>query len=154
MDEFNWLEPLDRRIEQIKRETEDLQRRNRIRQQSAEVAAYLLSEGPHPECIDGIQSIQEKEALLALHRLYTQNDKGLRQLAMEDHRTKLLKAVEEAIDVAPPTSEGQARAAIIAVADWFDELLETMGVLPAAIPSLLRWQANQHHYLGDDTETE
>ena len=61
-------------------------------------------------------------------------------------RTKLLKMVEAAIEVAPPDTELEARAAIDAVADWFDELLETMGVMPSAIPALLRWQANQHEY--------
>lgn len=65
-------------------------------------------------------------------------------------RTKLLKMVEAAIEVAPPDTEMEARAAIDAVADWFDELLETMGAMPSAIPTLLRWQANQHEYLSDD----
>lgn len=72
---------------------------------------------------------------------------------MSDH-TKLLKMVEAAIEVAPPDTELEARAAIDAVADWFDELLETMGVMPSAIPALLRWQANQHDYLGEDTEDD
>ena len=69
-------------------------------------------------------------------------------------RTKLLKMVEAAIEVSPPDTELEARAAIDAVADWFDELLETMGVMPSAIPALLRWQAHQHEYLGEDTETQ
>lgn len=68
--------------------------------------------------------------------------------------TKLLKMVIEEQDTAPPDPECQARAAICAVADWFDELLLTMGVMPSAIPALLRWQANQHEYLGEDTEDD
>jgi hypothetical protein len=31
--------------------------------------------------------------------------------------------------------------------------LETMGVMPSAIPALLRWQANQHEYLGNDLQS-
>ena len=64
--------------------------------------------------------------------------------------TKLLKMVMAELETAPPDTEAEARAAICAVADWFDELLETMGVMPSAIPALLRWQANQHEYLSDD----
>lgn len=68
---------------------------------------------------------------------------------MSEH-TKLLTMVMEYLETAPPDTEMEARAAICAVADWFDELLETMGVMPSAIPALLRWQANQHEYLRDD----
>ena len=63
---------------------------------------------------------------------------------MENQRTKLLTMVMENLEIAPPNTEAEAQAAICAVADWFDELLETMGVMPSAIPALLRWQANQH----------
>lgn len=63
------------------------------------------------------------------------------------NRTKLLTMVTESLDTAPPDSEAEAQAAIYAVAEWFDELLETMGVLPSSIPTLLRWQANQHEVL-------
>lgn len=69
-------------------------------------------------------------------------------------RTKLLKMVMAELETAPPNTEAEAQAAICAVADWFDELLETMGVMPSAIPALLRWQANQHEYLGEDTEDD
>ena len=68
--------------------------------------------------------------------------------------TKLLEMVMAAIEVAPPDTEKEAQAAIDAVADWFDELLETMGVMPSAIPALLRWQANQHQYLAEGTEDD
>lgn len=65
-------------------------------------------------------------------------------------RTKLLRMVEEALDRSPPDSERQAQYAIDAVAEWFDDLLDVMGVQPSAVPTLLRWQAHQHEYLGDD----
>ena len=68
--------------------------------------------------------------------------------------TKLLKMVMAELETAPPDTKAEAQAAIYAVADWFDELLETMGVMPSAIPALLRWQANQHEYLGEDTEDD
>lgn len=69
---------------------------------------------------------------------------------MTDNKTKLLKMVIKELEKSPPNSECQAQAAIYAVADWFDELLLQMGVIPESIPTLLRWQANQHDYLNDD----
>ena len=68
-------------------------------------------------------------------------------------RTKLLTMVTEALDTAPPNSEAEAQAAIDTVADWFEEVLSVMGVTPSAIPSLLQWQAHQHEYLGEDSES-
>ena len=73
---------------------------------------------------------------------------------MTDHKTKLLKMVMEELDNAPLDPECQAQAAIYAVADWFDELLLIMGVTPSSIPCLLRWQANQHDYLAEDSEDD
>lgn len=61
-------------------------------------------------------------------------------------RTKLLTMVTEYLETAPPDTELEAKAAIDAVADWFEEVLDVMGVTPSAIPSLLRWQAHQHEY--------
>ena len=69
------------------------------------------------------------------------------------NRTKLLTMVTDALEIAPPDSEGQAQAAIDTVAVWFEEVLETMGITPSAIPSLLQWQAHQHEYLGEDSES-
>jgi hypothetical protein len=69
-------------------------------------------------------------------------------------RTKLLTMVTEALDVAPPYSERQAQAAIDAVAEWFEEVLETMGITPSSIPTLLQWQAHQHEYLGEDASND
>lgn len=68
-------------------------------------------------------------------------------------RTKLLTMVMEYLETAPPNTEAEAQAAINAVADWFEEVLETVGVTPSSIPSLLQWQAHQHEYLGEDSET-
>lgn len=66
-------------------------------------------------------------------------------------RTKLLTMVTEALQTAPPNDEAEAQAAIDAVAEWFEEVLEVMGVTPSAIPSLLQWQAHQHEYLRDSS---
>ena len=62
---------------------------------------------------------------------------------MTNH-TKLLTMVTEYLETAPPNTEAEAKAANDAVADWFEEVLDVMGVTPSAIPSLLRWQAHQH----------
>ena len=67
-------------------------------------------------------------------------------------KTKLLKMVENALQTAPPNEE--AEAVIDATADWFEEVLQSMGIQPSSIPTLLRWQAHQHEYLGEDPETE
>jgi predicted Zn-dependent protease with MMP-like domain len=72
------------------------------------------------------------------------------QKAKEVDKTKLLKMVEDALQTAPPDEEAEARAVIYAVAEWFDEVLQHMGITPSSIPALLRWQANQHEYLSDD----
>lgn len=39
-----------------------------------------------------------------------------------------------------------AQEAIDTVAEWFEEVLDVMGVMPSAIPSLLHWQAHAHEY--------
>ena len=69
-------------------------------------------------------------------------------------RTKLLTMVMEALDVAPPYSERQAQAAIDAVAEWFEEVLDNIGIQPSAIPTLLQWQAHQHEYLGEGADND
>jgi hypothetical protein len=46
--------------------------------------------------------------------------------------------------------EAEAQAVIDATADWFEEVLQTMGITPSCIPTLLRYQAHQHEYLNDD----
>ena len=69
-------------------------------------------------------------------------------------RTKLLTMVTEALDVAPPYSERQAQAAIDAVAEWFEEVLDNIGIQPSEIPTLLQWQAHQHEYLGEGADND
>ena len=61
-------------------------------------------------------------------------------------KTKLLKMVESALETAPPNEEAEAQAVIDAMADWFEEVLEQIGIQPSSIPTLLRWQAHQHEY--------
>ena len=63
-------------------------------------------------------------------------------------KTKLLKMIENALQTAPPNEE--AEAVIDATADWFEEVLQSMGITPSCIPTLLRWQAHQHEYLNND----
>ena len=65
-------------------------------------------------------------------------------------KTKLLKMVENALQTAPPNEEAEAQAVIDATADWFEEVLESIGITPDSIPSLLRYQAHQHEYLSDE----
>ena len=66
---------------------------------------------------------------------------------MEPDRTKLLKMVESALETAPPNEEAEAQAVIDAMADWFEEVLQSMDIQPSSIPTLLRWQAHQHEYM-------
>ena len=68
-------------------------------------------------------------------------------------KTKLLKMIENALQTAPPNEEAEAQAVIDATADWFEEVLQSMGITPSCIPTLLRWQAHQHEYLNDWQET-
>ena len=69
---------------------------------------------------------------------------------MTDNKTKLLKMVENALQTAPPDDEAEAQAVIDATADWFEEVLEKIGIQPSCIPTLLRWQAHQHEFLNPD----
>ena len=62
-------------------------------------------------------------------------------------KTKLLKMVESALETAPPNEEAEAQAVIDAMADWFEEVLEQIGIQPSCIPTLLRYQAHQHEYM-------
>jgi membrane-bound ClpP family serine protease len=69
---------------------------------------------------------------------------------MTDNKTKLLKMIENAIQTAPNYEEAEAQAVIDATADWFEEVLQSIGITPSAIPTLLRYQAHQHEYLNND----
>ena len=62
-------------------------------------------------------------------------------------KTKLLKMVEDAINRAPDDEEIMAQFVVDATADWFEIVLEDMGIQPSSIPTLLRWQAHQHEYM-------
>ena len=64
--------------------------------------------------------------------------------------TKLQIMVGEALDYAPDSPK--VTAAVEAMADWFDILLENMGIQPSAIPALLRWQVLQGELTGDGNE--
>lgn len=46
--------------------------------------------------------------------------------------------IGEALDYAPDSPK--VTAVIDATAEWFEFLLSEMGVMPSAIPALLRWQ--------------
>jgi len=52
--------------------------------------------------------------------------------------TKLQEMLGEALDREPNSSD--VTAVINAMAEWFELLLENMGIEPASIPVLLRWQ--------------
>ncbi len=52
--------------------------------------------------------------------------------------TKLQIMVGEALDYAPDSPK--VTAAIDATAQWFEIVLDQMGLQPSAIPALLRWQ--------------
>jgi len=67
-------------------------------------------------------------------------------------KTKLLREITEVIHFHAERGSGReelAQAVIDATADWFEGVLENMGITPSAIPTLLRWQAHQHEYLGE-----
>lgn len=52
--------------------------------------------------------------------------------------TKLQEMLGEALEKEPGSAE--VVEVIDTMAEWFELLLEDMGVEPASIPSLLRWQ--------------
>ena len=65
-------------------------------------------------------------------------------------KTKLLRMVEDAINRSPDDPEIMSQNVVDSVADWFEEVLQSIGITPSAIPTLLRWQAHQHEYMSDD----
>jgi len=68
-------------------------------------------------------------------------------------KTKLLTTVAGVIDSQDErgvTNEELAQEVIDTVAEWFEDVLENIGMTPKVIPTLLRWQAHQHEYLGED----
>ena len=65
-------------------------------------------------------------------------------------KTKLLQMVEDAINRSPDDEEIMAQFVVDSVADWFEEVLDKIGITPSSIPTLLRWQAHQHEYIDSD----
>lgn len=45
-----------------------------------------------------------------------------------------------------------AQETIEVTAEWFDDVLDTMGIMPSCIPTLLRWQAHSHEYAFDTSQ--
>ena len=72
---------------------------------------------------------------------------------MTDHRTKLLRMIEDTVCNSPDNSRIIAQNIIEVTADWFEEVIQQIGVQPSSIPTLLRWQAHHHEYV-DDTYDE
>ena len=71
---------------------------------------------------------------------------------MTNKKTKLLASVAGVIssqDERGLTDEELAQEVIDTVAEWFEDVLENVGMQPTVIPTLLRWQAHQHEYLND-----
>ena len=65
-------------------------------------------------------------------------------------KTRLLKEITEIVDFHCRCDSGReelAQAVIDATADWFEDVAQSIGIIPSAIPTLLRWQAHQHEHL-------
>jgi hypothetical protein len=58
--------------------------------------------------------------------------------------TKLQEMLGEALDREPNSSD--VTGVIDAMAEWFDLVLEDMGIEPSSIPALLRWQYLHSEY--------
>jgi hypothetical protein len=56
----------------------------------------------------------------------------------ERNYTKLQRMIGDALDY--PPGHPKVDATLEAVAEWFELLLENMGIQPTAIPALVRWQ--------------
>ncbi len=70
------------------------------------------------------------------------------------NKTKLLREITEVIHFHAERDSGReelAQAVIDATADWFEDVLGSIGIIPSAIPTLLHWQAHQHEYLGEQS---
>jgi hypothetical protein len=67
-------------------------------------------------------------------------------------KTKLLRDITGVIEFHRERDLGReelAQAVIDTTADWFEDVLENIGMAPRVIPTLLRWQAHQHEHLSD-----
>ncbi len=56
----------------------------------------------------------------------------------ESNYTKLQRMIGEALDY--PPGHPKVDATIEAMAQWFELLLEHMGIQPSSVPALVRWQ--------------
>ena len=63
--------------------------------------------------------------------------------------TKLQEMLGEALEKEPSSTE--VVEVIDTMAEWFELLLEDMGLEPASIPSLLRWQYLHSDYANKQT---
>jgi hypothetical protein len=67
--------------------------------------------------------------------------------------TKLQEMLAETLDRNPDSSD--VTGVIDTMAEWFELVLEDMGIMPSSIPSLLRWQYLHGEYaMGNDTPPE
>lgn len=60
--------------------------------------------------------------------------------------TKLQQMIAEAMEDDILPDDPQVIAVIDVMAEWFELVLEDMGIEPASIPSLLRWQYLHSNY--------
>jgi len=60
--------------------------------------------------------------------------------------TKLQQMIAEAMEDDILPDDPQVIAVIDVMAEWFELLLEDMGIEPVSIPSLLRWQYLHSNY--------
>ena len=76
MSEHNWLEPIDRRIKQVREETVDIKKETARLQAWKEYCKVSLD-------LSNQDDVGEREAaaLAALDRLYTENADGMKRLA-------------------------------------------------------------------------
>lgn len=67
------------------------------------------------------------------------------------NHTKLQIMIGEALDYAPDSPK--VSAVIEATAEWFELVMENIGLQPSAIPALVRWQY-WHSVLSDVAEDD
>lgn len=68
-------------------------------------------------------------------------------MTRDPKHTKLQIMLAESIGKAPDSPE--VTAAIDAVAEWFEIVIAEIGLMPAAIPTLMRWQYLQGQLMDD-----
>jgi len=69
-------------------------------------------------------------------------------------KTRLLREITEVIHFHCERDSGReelAQAVIDTTADWFEDVAQSIGITPSAVPTLLRWQAHQHEHLGEQS---